>query len=514
MDNLYKILEESAERHPDNTALVFLDKKITYKKLKDTADRLANGFLSLGLKKGDRIGVLLPNGPHFTMVFFALLKIGVTVIPISIHYKSDEIHHRLSDSEAKGVVYWKGYRQRVHTAVESLEHCSKFIVLGEQIESGEVELSYLAERYEPLTDTVEPDPDDSALIVYTSGTTGVPKGACLTHKNLLSNVSSVNQVLRISDTDTGICVLPLSHPLGHSFVMCNFIYAGASLVLMTSFEARAVLDTVSTERATFFFGVPNMFRELAECEESEEEDISSLKYCISSGDSLTQEIKDKFENRFNTIILEAYGLTEASPIVSINDPVREAKAGSIGLPVPGVDMMIVDENDQDVLPGQVGEVIVKGPNVMKGYLNKPVATEEALRGGWLRTGDFARLDESGYGIIVVRKKNVIVKSGFNVYPREVEKFLQGHSKIKEVVVVGVPDPFYGEEIHACVVLQPGKEADQQEIIEYSQERMAAYKCPKKIHFYSSLPKGPTGRILRDQVKKNLMDKMEGSIQTE
>jgi len=506
--NLYKLLEDAAEQHPDNSAIVFLDKHITYKKVKDTADRLAKGFLSLGFKRGDRVGIMLPNGPHFTFVYFALLKIGVTIIPISIHYKAEEIHHRIEDSEARGIIYWQGYRHRVQEAVEGLEHCQTFMVLGEQVESGEIELAYIAEKNDPLEETVDVDPDENALIVYTAGTTGRPKGACLTHKNILSNINAVHQVIPITSNDVGICVLPLSHPLGHSFVMGAFFKGGASLVLMTSFDAHSVISTISRERVTYFLGVPFMFREMADYPKEESEDTSSLKYCISSGDSLSQEVMDKFEGRFSTIILEAYGLTEASPVVSINDPLGEHRAGSVGLPLPGVEMRIVDENDQEVLPGQVGEIIVRGPNVMKGYLNKPKATEEVLRDGWLRTGDFARLDESGYGFIVVRKKSVIVKSGFNVYPREVEKFLQGHSKIKEVIIIGLPDSVHGEEIHACVVLHDGKEADEEEIINYSMERMAAYKCPKKVHFFSSLPKGPTGRILRDQVKKNLIEKME------
>lgn len=508
MNNIYTILEQSAGTYPENSAFIFLDKQFTYKKVKDTVDRLAQGFISVGFSRGDKVGIMLPNGPHFPVVFFALLKIGVTIIPVSIHHKSEEIHHRMEDSEAKGIIYWKSYRQRVHQAVDGMEQCNTFIVLGEQVESGERELTYLIEKSEPLTQTEDMNDDEIALIVYTSGTTGKPKGACLTHGNIVSNVTAVNQALYLSSTDRAICVLPLSHPLGHSFMMCSFLRAGAALVIMTSFEAHAVLDTIIVDKATHFFGVPNMLREMAECPEGERDDVPSLKYCISSGDSLNQDVKNRFESRFDTIVLEAYGLTEASPIVSINDPKHESKAGSIGLPVPGVDMKIVDDDDQEVLPGQVGEVIVKGPNVMKGYLNKPAATSEALRGGWLRTGDFAKLDDSGYGFIVVRKKNVIVKSGFNVYPREVEKFLQGHSKIKEVVVVGLPDKVYGEEIHACVVLHEGKEADEQEIINYSHQRMAVYKCPKHVHFYSSLPKGPTGRIQRIQVKENLHAKMD------
>ena len=508
MYNLYKLLEDAAEQHPDNSAIIFLDKRITYQKVKDNADRLAAGFLSLGFQRGDGVGVMLPNGPHFVFVYFAFLKIGVTIIPISIHYKAEEIHHRIEDSESKGIVYWQGYRHRVHEGVEGLEQCSKFIVLGEQVESGEIELTYLTEKNKPIEETVDVDPDENALIVYTAGTTGRPKGACLTHKNILSNINAVHQAVPVSSNDTGICVLPLSHPLGHSFIMGSFFKAGASLVLMTSFDAHSVISTILREKATYFFGVPFMFREMADLPVEAGEDISSLKYCISSGDSLSREVIDKFEGRFNTIILKAYGLTEASPIVSINDPRGELNAGSVGLPLPGVEMRIVDEDDQEVFPGEVGEIIVRGPNVMKGYLNKPKATEEVLRDGWLRTGDFAKLDENGYGFIVVRKKSVIVKSGFNVYPREVEKFLQGHSKIKEIVIIGLPDPKHGEDIHACIVLQDGKTADEKEIINYSLERMAAYKCPRSVHFFSSLPKGPTGRILRDQVKKNLLNKID------
>jgi len=505
VNNLYQVLEITASEHPENIAFVFGDHRIMYNDVKEATDRMAMALQDLGLNPGDRIAIMLPNLPHFPMTLFALLKLAVTVVPVSIFFKAEEIHHQLEDAEVKGIVYWEGFRSVVLEAVQGLERCEKMIVLGEKSEPGEIRLTYLIETKDPLEATAAVNPDDTALIVYTAGMTGRPRGAELTHKNILSNIRACSDFFKFNADDGVVGVLSLYHPLGMTLVLGSFFDVGARVLLIPKFDPRAVLELIQAEKPTYFIGVPSMYRELLNVEDGGSFDISSLKFCLSSGDALKSETIEAFESRFKIPILEGYGLTEASPMVSFNSPVRERKAGSIGLPLPGIDLKIVDENSAEVKPGQVGEIIVQGPNIMKGYLNRPEATKEALKDGWLYTGDLAKLHDDGYGFIVVRKKDVIVKGGFSVYPREVEKFLIGHPKIKEAAVVGVPDPNSGEEIHAFIILKDGEEAKQEEIIEYIKERMAAYKCPKVIHFITDLPKGPTGRVMRDQVRQTLQN---------
>jgi len=508
VNNLYQVLGNAFEKHPEQTALVFGARQISFKDLKMAADRLAGGLQNKGFQKGDRVALMLPNVPHFSICYFALLKLGAVIVPISIFYKAEEIHHQLEDSEVKGIIYWEGFRQPVRQAVHDLEGCEHLIVLGDKVEAGEVRLNYLMETHEPLEEVVEVESDTTALVIYTAGTPGRTRGAELTHVNILSNIQACVNFLSISSDDGVVGVLPLYHMLGQTVVMNCFLSAGARIVLVPKFDAKNILEIIAKEKPTYFVGVPSMYREILKLEDVEE-DTSSLKFCLSSGDALRQETMEAFEERFKVPILEGYGLTEASPMISFNNTTHERKAGSIGLPLPGVDMRIVDESDAEIRSGQIGEIVVQGPNIMKGYLNRPEATKEAIRDGWFRTGDFARLNDSGFGFIVVRKKNVIVKSGFNVYPREVEKFLHGHPKVKEAVVVGVPDNIKGEEIHASIILKESEQATPEEIIEYIKERMAAYKCPKFIHFVDSFPIGPTGRVMRDKVKGMLIPSKVG-----
>lgn len=509
MNNLYQIIENSKTKYPENVALGFGEQRISYKKVKEASDRLAGGLKNMGLGPGDRIALMLPNVPQFVMSYFSLLKIGVTIVPISIFFKAEEIRYQVEDAEVRGIIFWDGFRQNVKQAVYGLGRCEKLIVLGEKAESGEVRLPYLMEINDPLEETVEVEPDDTAVIAYSAGTTGQYKGVELTHRNILSEIDACCTFLGLVHEDGVVGVLPLYHPLGHVLVMGCFLRCGGNVILVPKFHPENILKMIEKEKPTYFVGVPTMYRGLLKVEDGDKMDIGTLKFCLSSGDALKQETMKTFKEKFKVPILEGYGLTEASSMVSFNSPVRERKPGSIGLPLPGIDMKIVDESGSEVRTGQVGEIIVKGPIVMKGYLNQPEATEEALKDGWLHTGDLAQLNEDGFGFIVVREENVIIKSGFNIYPKEVEKLLSGYSKIKEVVVVGVDDPAQGEEIHASIVLKEGEAATPEEIIEYSKAQMETYKCPSVIHFVSSHPKGPTGRVLRDKVKEFLVDNKGG-----
>ncbi len=507
MNNLYEILEGACQKFPDNTAVFFGGHILKYQDLKEASDRLAAGLKEMGLSCGDRIALMLPNVPHFVISYFALLKIGVTIIPISVLSKAAEIHHQLEDSEARGIIYWEGSRDHVHKGATELDRCNKFIVLGGSALPGEVRLTSLIETHTPLDESEPVDPEETALVIYTAGITGRSKGAEFTHHAILSNIEACQNVFNVTEKDSVIGVLPLSLPVGLTVIAGLFLQAGGCLYLIPKFEAKSLLESIAELKPTCFIGMPSMYYEMATVELENDPDTRSIKYWLSTGDSHRQEVMEQFETRFQTVILEGYGLTEAGPMVSFNDPARERKAGSIGLPLHGVDIKIVDQSGAEVLIGQVGEILVKSPSLMKGYLNKPEATKSALEDGWLHTGDLARLDESGFPIIQVRKKIVIMKSGFSVYPREVETFLLGFPKVLECVVVGLPDSRMGEEIHAGVVLKKGESATPEEIISYCREMMAAYKAPKTVTFFEQLPKGPSGRVLREEVKQALLEKL-------
>ena len=376
VNHLYQILEKASEQYGDHIALDFKTYQISYSKVKEAADRLAAGFKNLGFEPGDKMALMLPNVPHFAFAYFGLLKIGVTIVPLPTLYKAEEIHHRLEDSESKGIIFWEGYRDHVTQAVHGLEHCKRRIVLGNESKPGEVRLSYLLETSEPLDETHNPDPDDTALIVYTAGITGYPRGAELTHHNILSNIESVYNFLKIDNTDSVVGAVPFYHPLGHTLVMGTFFRAGGRIVLIPKIDAPAAVQHIIEKESSYMIGMPSIYREILEMEGSDQIKFDSIKMCLSSGDALQQDTVENFEARYQVPIIEGYGLTEASGMVSFNNPSIERRVGSIGLPLPGVELRIVDEKGEDVKTGQVGEIIIQGPSVMKGYLNKKEATRE------------------------------------------------------------------------------------------------------------------------------------------
>ena len=506
MSNLYKILDHACLKHKDQSAIVFAGHTISYSQLKEAVDRLAAGFYEMGITVNDRFAIMLPSIPHFIISYFALLKIGATIVPISIFDKALEIHHQLEDSETRGIIFLDKYRPTVQQAVQGLERCDRMIVLGERADQAESRLTYLMEIHDPLESTSEVSSDATALIVYTAGTTGRPRGAELTHGNLLACIEACVSFFKLTSDDSAGTTIPFFLPIGLSLVIGAFLSAGATLFPVQDAKANLVYEVCGEYHPNYFISYPSLLQEiLADADKSEL--LSGLEYWLTSGDALRPEVMDAFESQLHIPVLEGYSLTEASSVVSFNVPNRERKAGSIGVPLPGIDMKIVDSNNREVMADEIGEIVIQGPTVMKGYLNRPEATKEVVRDGWLYTGDLAQLDESGFGFIVARKKNVIMKSGFSVYPREVENCLNGHPQIKETVVIGLPDNFTGEEIHACVVLKEDQIVPQSEIIAYANERMAAYKCPKSVTFMPSIPKGPGGRVLRDQVRQILQEKL-------
>ena len=358
----------------------------------------------------------------------------------------------------------------------------------------------LAER-EPtpgLADTAE---EDTAVILYTSGTTGKPKGAELTHANLFRNADvSSRTTSEIGAGDVVFGGLPLFHSFGQTVSMNASLMVGACLTLVPKFDPGEALETMQRDRVTHFYGVPTMYGALLHHPERESYDTSSLRTCITGGASMPVEVLRGFEEAFGAIVLEGYGLSETSPVSSSNHPDRERKPGSIGTPLEGVEMKVFDEDDNEVAQGEVGEIVIRGHNIMKGYWQRPDATAEAMRGGWFHSGDMARVDEEGYFYIVDRKKDLIIRGGYNVYPREVEEVLYEHPKIREAAVIGVPHDQWGEEIGAAVVLHEGEELEPGEVSAYVKERIAAYKYPRLVWFLDELPKGPTGKILKREIE--------------
>ncbi len=505
LNHLCHIIEDSASKYPENVALIFGENQIQYNKLQEAIHRLAHGFKKLKLGKGDRIAIMLPNIPHFTISYFALLQIGVTVVPLSIYYDSQEIKHCLMDSKVRGIVFWEKFRTQVRQAVHDVKECEKLIVLGERAESGELRLTYLMEISQPLDLITQTETDDTAVIAYTMGTTETAKGIELTHDNLLSNVDSCCEFFKFGPEDNVLGVLPFYHLFGQTLVMNSFLKMGAKLILMTNFKAASVLKMIEKEKPTYFVGSPPMFQDML-INEGDQYDIRSLKFCLSIGNGLKQDTMEMYEEKFNVFILEGYGLTEASPMVSFNRANTERKAGSIGLPMPGIEMKIVDEAGIEVKPGDVGEIMVQGPNIMKGYLNQPEKNSQVLKNGWLCTGDLALLHDDGYSFIVTQKKNVIVKSGFQIYPNNIEKLLCEHPKIEDAVVFGVPISNEEEkQIHTYVLLKKGEQATPDEIIQYSNQHLPAYMCPQVVHFVSSFPIGQTGRIMRNKMKYSTIE---------
>jgi long-chain acyl-CoA synthetase len=446
-----------------------------------------------GLEAGDRVGIMLPNVPYFGIVYYGILRAGGVIVPMNILLKPREVHFYLSDPGAKHVFAWY---EVTGAAEEGAAAAGAEAII---VKPGEFE-QLLAES-SPAPEDAERDGHDTAVILYTSGTTGTPKGAELTHSNMLENCRhGGTELVRVSEQDVILGALPLFHSFGQTCCMNNAVRAGACLTMIPRFDPAKALEIIQRDRVTLFEGVPTMYHAMLHHPEREKYDVSSLRTCVSGGSAMPVEVMRGFERAFGAVVLEGYGLSETSPVASFNHLDREHKPGSIGTPIHGVEMKVVDEQGNDLPPGEVGEIAIRGHNVMKGYWNRPDATAEVMRNGWLHTGDMARVDEDGYFFIVDRKKDMIIRGGYNVYPREIEEVLYEHQAVLEAAVLAVPDPKMGEEVGAAIVLRPGAEATADDLRAFVKERVAAYKYPRHIWFADELPKGPTGKILKREIK--------------
>ncbi len=491
--NLATILTESARRSSERTALKLDDAEVTYAQLDDASARVARLLSDRGVAAGDRVGIMLPNVPYFAVCYYGVLRAGGVVVPMNVLLKEREVAFYLGDSQAKLLFAWHQFADAAEMgAAEAGAEC----VL---VKPGEFE--QLLAGVEPEPEVAERGEDDTAVILYTSGTTGKPKGAELTHRNLSGNVEVVNGMFGFGEHTVTLGALPLFHSFGQTCALNSTIRAGGCVTFIPRFDAAKALEIIERDKVRVFEGVPTMYAGMLHAEDREGYDTSTLQLCVSGGAAMPGEVLRGFEEAFGCKVLEGYGLSETSPVASFNHPDRERKVGSIGTPVEGVEMKVVDDQGNEVPRGEVGEIVIRGHNVMKGYWNRPEATQEAIDSdGWFRTGDMARVDEDGYFFIVDRKKEMIIRGGYNVYPREIEEVIYEHPAVREAAVIGIPHPELGEEVGAAIALKPDVDVTEAELRDFVKGRVAAYKYPRQVWFVDELPKGPTGKILKREIK--------------
>src|SRR3984893_15899517 len=503
--NLAVILAESAFAHPDKEAVVLHPFRLTYGQIDTLSNQVASSLQQLGLKPGEKVGIMLPNVPQFVITYYGVLKAGGVVVPMNVLLKAPEVNFYLTDSEARFLVTWEDF------AGEALKGTPNGVTVfvvnkpgSDAVPGGSLAFTELMAG-DAHFDPEPTSPDDTAVILYTSGTTGKSKGAELTHFNLYMNCTTSGGLFGFRDDDVGLAVLPLFHSFGQSSVMNVSMRYGGMISLVPRFEIAAVCGAIQRDKVTVFSGVRTMFFGLLHDPQVANYDLSSLRVAVSGGASMPAEVMTTFEKRFGLTILEGYGLSETSPTASFNQSVEERRVGSIGKRIWGVDMKIFSEEDKALPVGKdnVGEIVIRGHNVMKGYYKKPEATAEAFKGGWFHSGDMGYQDEDGFFFIVDRKKELIIRGGFNVYPREIEEVLYAHPAVQEAAVIGVPDERMGEEVSAVVALKSGQAVSEDDLIAYTKERVAAYKYPRTIRFLDSLPKGPTGKILKKELKQQI-----------
>ncbi len=470
------------------------DRRISYAELSRGVGRLASAFARLGLRRGEHLALMLPNVPEFSLAYFAAHTLGAPVVPLSVQLMPEEIAWHLADSGAVMMVAADGVLERAAQGIEQAGHAVR------QVAASRLEELLSAEPEEtPIAPTA---PVDTAVILYTSGTTGRPKGAELTHANLLGNAEVMSGPMLGLDHETiALCALPLFHSFGQTVAHNAVLLRGGTVVLLPRFEEQAAVEAIERHAITFFAGVPTMYIALRRAAAASGTRLSGLRHCISGGAPMPVEVLRGFDAEHGVDIRESYGLSETSPVASLNVLDSPKRPGSIGVPIEGVQFRLAaDDGTLIDEPMRRGEILIQGPNVMKGYHGRPEATAETIVDGWLRTGDIAHRDADGYYYIVDRRKDMILRGGYNVYPREVEEVLYRHPGVAEAAVVGVPDPEVGEEVKAVVVLREGTAAGSREILEHCRAHLAAYKCPRQVEFRDALPKGPSGKILKRSLR--------------
>jgi long-chain acyl-CoA synthetase len=503
--NLATLLRESAKTHPDKTAILYDGGAISYAELDRLSDRFAVGLREHGLAPRDAIGLQLPNIPQFVIAYFGILKAGCVAVPMNVMLKAPETAYQLGNSHARALITWAGIAEEGAKATAAVGIAELFVVntpgtppstVGHPAET-------LLENDPSLTAPFEQvDPGDTAVIVYTSGTTGTPKGAELTHFQLLMNAEIPGRLFGVREDDVVVVVLPLFHVFGLSSQLNVCVRFAATMSLVVRFDPAKVIEVIRRDRVTIFEGVPTMYFALLNHPGITDDDVTSLRIGISGGAAIPAEILDAFEKKFGVLILEGYGLTETASTTTFNISARDRKVYSVGKPIWGVEVEVWDDEEKVLAPGEpnVGEIMVRGVNVMRGYYDDPEATAAAFTRGWLHTGDLGYLDKEGFLFIVDRKKDLIIRGGYNVYPREIEEVLYTHPQIAEAAVVGIADPRLGEEVKAFITTRPGSTVSEQDLIDYVRERVAAYKYPRHVEFRAQMPHGATGKILKQELR--------------
>lgn len=519
--NLASIIEHHARITPEREAVVWNEMRFTYGQLNGLANRVANALAEMNIGRGDNVALVCANLPFFPIVYYGILKAGAAVVPLNILLKPREIAYHLKDSDAKAVFVFEGtaelpLAQCVKAGFDEVESCENLIVmtidpLAPCPFEGCKTLTQITANQPETFDTVPTAPDDTCAILYTSGTTGQPKGAELTHLNLLTNVTTTYGIhLPVLDFTDGLqknCLitLPLFHTTGQTVQMNTNMYGGNRTILLPRFEPLTTLETMKKEKVNFWVGVPTMYWALLNYVEETGYDITEIqanaKVFTSGGAPMPVELMQAFQAKFGVRVLEGYGLSETSPLATFNHFSRPSKAGTVGQAIFGVEVKCVDDDDNEVPRGERGEVVIRGSNVMKGYYKRPEATAEAFKNGWFHSGDIGIFDEDGYLSIVDRKKDMILRGGYNVYPRELEEVLMTHEAVSLVAVIGVSCPVMGEEVKAFIVKNKGFETTEEEIIEWSKKQFANYKYPRYVEFRDELPVGGTGKILKRALRE-------------
>ncbi len=497
---LVDLFAASVRRVPERSAIVFRDRALTYRELHARADAAAALLRGLGIGAGVRVLLMSPNVPEFAVGYLGILRAGATVVPLNPLLKAEEVRYVLEDSGAHAMVGLEASLPLLRAARAGLGRACPVLSLDGPAagDAGDVSFPGTAQVGRPFA----PAPasgDDVAVCLYTSGTTGRPKGALLTHANLIANVQSFRMVLHVSEEDVFLAALPLFHAYGATVLFLEPLSIGATVVVEPRFVPDAVLRAMVQHRVTLFAGVPSMYAVLAATPRPGG-DFSSLRLCISGGAPLPVAVAEAFEAKYGVPIFEGYGPTECAPVLTVNPPFGVRKLGSVGRPIPQVELRIVDDQGNPLPAGEVGEIVARGPNVMRGYLNRPAETAAALRDGWYHTGDLGRVDADGYYYIVDRKTDLILVGGLNVYPREVELVLTGHPAVAEAAVVGVPDPIRGEAPKAFVILRNGERVSPQDLLQWCRQRLANYKVPRSVAMVEDLPRTVTGKILKAAIR--------------
>lgn len=495
MKNLGQLLTEQAAKYGERTFLIFENEEVSYASLEATSNALAHGLIGRKAKTGVNVAFLLPNIPEWLITFFGIVKAGATALPINSLLKAEEIRFILQDSQAQLLITIPQFVDMIQNLRMDLPDLREVFVLDEEAPRGTKSYEELLSE-DTTPPSVEIKSSDIACILYTSGMTGRPKGAMLTHHNYLVNAKQIVQHLEFTERDRMLNVLPMFHVNAQLVTFIAPLYAGAAMILMRGFSPRQFLPGLDRHKATCFTAVPTVYAILNELPDAEEYDLSHLRFCICGAAPMSVNVFEHFESKYKTKIIEGYGLSEATCACSTN-PIRgKRKIGSIGRPLPGVEMKVVDDNGQNVPTGTEGEIIVRGEMVMVGYLHDEQTTAATLRDGWLYTGDIGYVDEDGFFFIRGRKKDMIIRGGENIYPREIEEVLIQHVQIKEAVVIGKPDPIWGEEVIAYVVAIGPERPSRTQLIDHCRRHLADFKCPTSIVFVEELPKTAMMKVRR------------------